>query len=125
MNICVGNLSRDVTGSDLREVFESFGRVETADVAKHRHGDGSRGFGYVGMPARSEAVCAVLGVHGRSLNGQRITATEVRLRDPVSGACRTRCHCRSERHPAGDTHPIPAAFRSEERSDGTGKNGLQ
>jgi RNA recognition motif-containing protein len=97
MNICVGNLSSDVIGSDLRDVFESFGRVETADVVKHRHGDGSTGLGYVGMPARSEAVCAVLGVHGRSLNGQTITATEVRPRDPVSGACRTRCHCRSGR----------------------------
>ena len=125
MNICVGNLSSDVTGSDLREVFEPFGRVETADVVRHRHGDESRGFGYVGMPARGEAVCAVLGVHGRSLNGRMITATEVRLRDPISGACRTRCHCRSARQPTGDTHLIPATFRSEERSDGTGKNGLE
>jgi RNA recognition motif-containing protein len=125
MNIYVGNLSRDVTESDLREVFESFGRVETAYVVKHRHGDRSRGFGYVGMPARSEAVCAVLGVHGRSLNGQTVTATEVRLRDPVSEGCRTRCHCRSERQQAGDTHPGPAAFRSEERGDGAGRNGLE
>jgi len=125
MDIYVGNLSSDVTGSDLREVFESFGRVETADVVKHRHSHESRGFGFVGMPARSEAVCAVLGVHGRSLNGQAITATEVRPRDPVSGACRTRCHCRSGRQSAGDVHPIPAAFRSQERSDGTGKNGLE
>jgi RNA recognition motif-containing protein len=125
MNICVGNLSSDVAGSDLREVFESFGRVETADVVKRRDGDRSRGFGYVRMPARSEAICAVLGVHGRSLNGQTITATEVRPRDLVSGACHTRCHCRGGRQPAGDTHPIPAAFRSEEKSDGTGKNGLE
>jgi RNA recognition motif-containing protein len=98
MDICVGNLPGDVTGSDLREVFESFGRVETADVVKHRHGDESRGFGFVDMPARSEAVCAILGVHGRNVNGRAITATEVRPRDPVSGACGTRCHCRqSER----------------------------
>ncbi|OHB66821.1 MAG: hypothetical protein A2Y77_14795 [Planctomycetes bacterium RBG_13_62_9] len=95
MDICVGNLPREVTGSDLREVFESFGRVETADVVKHRQGDESSGF--VGMPVRSEAVRAVLGVHGRSLNGQAVTATEVRPRDPVSGACRTRCRCRNER----------------------------
>jgi RNA recognition motif-containing protein len=95
MDIYVGNLPMEVTGSDLREVFESFGRVATADVVKHRHGDESRGFGFVGMPARSEAVCAVLGVHGRNLNGQAITATEVRPRDPISGACHTRCCCRA------------------------------
>jgi len=125
MDIYVGNLSSDVTGSDLREVFELFGRVERVDVVKHRDSDESRGFGFVGMPARSEGVCAVLSVHGRNLKGHVVTANEVRPMDPVSGACRTRCHCRSDRQPAGATHPIPAAFRSEERSDGTGRNGLK
>jgi len=95
MDICVGNLPRDTTGSDLREVFESFGRVETANVVKHGHGKESGGLGFVGMPARSEAVCAVLGVHGRSLRGQAITANEVQPRDPASGACGARCHCRN------------------------------
>jgi RNA recognition motif-containing protein len=95
MDICVGNLPRDMTRSDLREVFELFGRVETADMVKHRPGEESRGLGFVGMPARSEAIRAVLGVHGRNVNGRAITATEVRPRDPVSGACRTRCPCQS------------------------------
>ena len=94
MDICVGNLPRDVTDSELREVFESFGRVETADVVKHRRGEEPRRLGFVGMPVRSEAVCAVLCVHGRNVNGQTITATEVRPRDPASGAGRARCRCR-------------------------------
>ena len=94
MEICVGNLPGDVTGNDLREVFESFGRVETADVVKRREGEGVRGLGFVGMPVRSEAVCAVLRVHGRNVNGQTITVTEVRPREPASGVCRARCHCR-------------------------------
>jgi RNA recognition motif-containing protein len=96
MDICVGNLPGDITGSDLREVFESFGRVETADVARRRHGDESGGLGFVGMPARYEGVCAILGVHGRNISGQTITAAEVRPVDPVSGACHTRCRCRTE-----------------------------
>jgi RNA recognition motif-containing protein len=97
MEICVGNLPSDVTGNDLREVFESFGRVETADVVKRRGGEGFSGLGFVGMPVRSEAVCAVLRVHGRNVNGQTITVAEVRPREPASGACRARCHCRSEK----------------------------
>ena len=94
MDICIGNLPSDVTGSDLREVFESFGRVETAHVMKHRHG-GSRSFGFVAMPARNEAASAIVGLDGKYLKGQAITATEVRPRDPVCGACRTPCYCRS------------------------------
>ena len=95
MDICVGNLPSDVTGNDLREVFESFGRVETVGVVRRRYGDRSGSLGFVGMPDRSDAVPAVLSVHGRNLNGQAITAAEVRPRDPVSGACCTRCPCRS------------------------------
>jgi RNA recognition motif-containing protein len=102
MDIYVGNLSSDVTGSDLRGVFELFGRVEKVDVARCRHGDESRGFGFVGMPARSEAVSAVLSVHGRSLKGQMITVMEVQAGVAVSGACRTRCRCRSVRPASGN-----------------------
>lgn len=96
MDICVGNLPGGVTGNDLREVFELFGHVETADVVPHGRGSGSIGLAFVGMPARSEAASAVLGLHGRSVHGQTITAIEVRPRDPVSGACHSRCCCRRE-----------------------------
>jgi len=95
MDICVGNLPRDTTGNDLREIFEFFGRVETADVVRPRYGQESRGWGFVGMPSRSEATSAVLGLHGRNWDGQTITAIEVRPMDPISGACRSRCPCRS------------------------------
>jgi len=115
MDICVGNLPIGVTGRDLREVFESFGRVETADVLRHRRGDESRELGFVGMPARSEAICAVLSVHGRNLNGQAITATEIRPRDPVSGACHTRCHCRSRQLVTGNTHHLGDVQEEEEK----------
>jgi uncharacterized protein YjbJ (UPF0337 family) len=36
MSVYVGNLASDVTGNGLREVFEPFGRVETANVVKGR-----------------------------------------------------------------------------------------
>ena len=124
MDICVGNLPRDVTGNDLREVFASFGRVETADVAKRRRGDESRGLGFVGMPSRREAASAVLGLHGRNWSGQAVTVTEVRPRDPASGACCTRCPCRSEKQPTGNTHRIAAESRRQGQDHGAGENGL-
>jgi RNA recognition motif-containing protein len=96
MNICIGNLSKDITARNLREVFEFFGQVETADVVMRHEGNASGGLGFVGMPTRSEAVLAVLGVHGRTVSGRTITAAEIRPMDPISGACRNRCRCRSE-----------------------------
>jgi hypothetical protein len=51
----------------------------------------------VRMPARSEGVCALLGVHGRTIRGQTVTATEIRPADPVSGVGHSRCRCRSDK----------------------------
>ena len=92
MNIHVGNLPSDVTGSDLREAFESFGQVETARVVRQRHGGGSRGFGFVDMPSQSEAVSAIAGLDGKNLKGRTITANEARPKDPLCGTCRTPCY---------------------------------
>lgn len=101
MDICVGNLPREATARDLREVFVPFGRVDTVDIVRRRAGDDRRGLGFVGMPVRSEAVGAVLGVHGRTMNGQALTANEVQPRDPASQACRRRCPCCHSRATAG------------------------
>jgi RNA recognition motif-containing protein len=122
MNVYVGNLPSNVTGNDLRAVFEPFGRVETAHVVKHRHGGRSRSFGFVDMPARSEAVSAIVGLDGKNLKGQAITATEVRPRDPVCGACRTPCYCPSQEQAAGNARPISAASRKGEGGNDTYMN---
>lgn len=96
MDIYVENLPSGITADDLREVFEPFGSVETAEVPARRPSEESRRFGFVGMPARNEGVCAVLGVHGRTIGGQTVTATEIRPADPASGASLTRCRCRPD-----------------------------
>jgi RNA recognition motif-containing protein len=103
MNVYVGNLPSDVTGNDLREVFEPFGQVAAAHVVKHRHGGGSRGFGFVDMPSPSEAVSAIGGLDGANLKGRAITAHEVRPRDPVCGACRTPCYYLNGKEAIGNT----------------------
>jgi RNA recognition motif-containing protein len=125
MDICVGNLPRDTTGDGLREIFESFGRVEAVNVTRPRHGEESKGLGFVGMPARAEAVSAVLAVHGKTVNGQAITANEVQARGPVSGVCGTRCLCRAGDQPAGNTHLSREESRRERGGNGTGTNGLE
>jgi RNA recognition motif-containing protein len=125
MEICVENLPSDVTGNDLREVFELFGRVETADVVKHGYDNECRGLGFVDMPSRSEAASAVFGLHGRNWDGQAITATEVRPRDPVSGACCPRCDCRSRKQATENTQRISAESRRQGGDNSAGENGSE
>jgi RNA recognition motif-containing protein len=78
MNIYVGNLSRDVTEDDLRQAFEAYGQVETANVIKDRFSGESRGFGFVEMPSRNEAQTAILTLNGKDLKGRSITVNEAR-----------------------------------------------
>jgi len=80
MNIYVGNLARDVTENDLRQVFEPFGRVESANVIKDRFSGESRGFGFVEMPSKNEAQSAITGLNGTDFKGRVINVNEARPR---------------------------------------------
>jgi RNA recognition motif-containing protein len=78
MNIYVGNLSRDVTEDDLKQAFEAFGQVESANVIKDRFSGESRGFGFVEMPSKNEAQSAITGVNGKDLKGRMVVVNEAR-----------------------------------------------
>ena len=70
MNIYVGNLPYDATDVTIREAFESFGQVTSARVIKDKYNGQSRGFGFVEMPAQSQAQTAIKSLNGKELLGQ-------------------------------------------------------
>lgn len=80
MNIYVGNLSRDVTEEDLRQAFEAFGQVESANIIKDRFSGESRGFGFVEMPSKTEAQSAIDDLNGKDLKGRMANVSEARPR---------------------------------------------
>jgi RNA recognition motif-containing protein len=80
MNIYVGNLSPDITDEDLRQAFEAFGQVASANVIKDKFSGESRGFGFVEMPVAAEAQAAIAGLQGGELKGQPINVSEARPR---------------------------------------------
>ena len=59
MNIYVGNISYDATDETIKEAFESFGEVASARIIKDKYTGQSRGFGFVEMPAQSQAQTAI------------------------------------------------------------------
>jgi len=85
MNIYVGNLSHEVTDEDLRQVFEEFGQVESANVIKDKFSGDSRGFGFVEMPSKEEATAAISGLEERELKGKKINVNEARPRPTGRG----------------------------------------
>jgi RNA recognition motif-containing protein len=80
MNIYVGNLSRDVVESDLKEAFQAFGEVQTTSIIKDKFTSESRGFGFVEMPNKEEAEKAIAGMNGKDLKGRSLTVNEARPR---------------------------------------------
>jgi len=80
MNIYVGNLSNDVTDDDLRKAFEAFGQVESANIIKDKFSGESRGFGFVEMPNKTEALAALKEADGKELNGRAMKVNEARAK---------------------------------------------
>ena len=80
MNIFIGNLSYNVTESDLRQAFESFGQVVSATVIKDEQSGQSKGFGFVEMPDDSEAEEAIKALNESALNGRNIKVNQARPR---------------------------------------------
>lgn len=80
MNIYVGNLSQTVTEEDLRHTFQGFGQVASVSIIKDRVSGQSRGFGFLEMPNRTEALEAIKGLNGKELKGRPLTVNEARPR---------------------------------------------
>jgi RNA recognition motif-containing protein len=67
MNIFVAGLPYDLDDAELEEIFEKFGKVNSAKVAMDKETGKSRGFGFVEMPVESEAKEAIEGLNNISL----------------------------------------------------------
>lgn len=91
MNIFVGNLSREVSGDDLRQAFEAFGKVTSAKIIKDMFSGESKGFGFIEMPVNAEAQAAISGMNGKEMNGKVLNVNEARPRtdDGRSGGRRS------------------------------------
>jgi RNA recognition motif-containing protein len=88
MNIYVGNLSRQVTAEDLKTAFGQFGEVQTASVIKDKFTGEPRGFGFVDMPTKTEAVAAISALNRKDLKGQALKVNEARAKNSSGGGNR-------------------------------------
>jgi RNA recognition motif-containing protein len=80
-----GNLSYNVTSSDLTELFSQFGTVTNADVIADRESGRSKGFGFVEMSTDEEAQAAVAGLDQHEHDGRRLNVNEARPREERGG----------------------------------------
>jgi RNA recognition motif-containing protein len=81
----VGNLSYNVSESDLEALFAPFGTVESAQIIIDRETHRSKGFGFVEMSTDAEAQNAIQGLNGHEHEGRSLTVNEAKPRETRSG----------------------------------------
>ncbi|MFY7667615.1 MAG: RNA recognition motif domain-containing protein [Crocinitomicaceae bacterium] len=80
-SIFVAKLDFGVTSEQLRKLFEQHGKVFKANVATDRETGKSRGFGFVEMPNREEALNAIKSLDNFAVNGRPMTVKEAEARE--------------------------------------------
>lgn len=63
-------MSRETTEKDLRDIFESFGSVQSCVIVNDAETGRSKGFGFVDMPKDGDAKAAVRHLNGYELDGE-------------------------------------------------------
>ena len=80
MNIYIGNMSFDTTEDHLRQAFEGFGEVSTVKIITDRDSGQPKGFAFVEMSGKDEAIAAISGLNGQEMNGRALNVNEAKPR---------------------------------------------
>jgi cold-inducible RNA-binding protein len=90
IKLYVGNLSFQVTGESLEELFVAKGfPVTGARVICDREGGRSRGFGFVELGSREEADRAIGELHGFTVEGRALQVNEARPQESRGSGVRS------------------------------------
>ncbi len=76
MNLYVGNLNYRVRESDLREVMEEYGTVDSVKLITDRETRRSKGFAFIEMPDNGEAKNAIKELNGAEYSGRPMVVKE-------------------------------------------------
>jgi RNA recognition motif-containing protein len=81
INIYVGNLPFSASEDQLKDLFEAFGKVDSAKIVSDRFTGRSRGFGFVEMTEREEGLKAIKELDSKDFLGRALKVNEARPRE--------------------------------------------
>ena len=85
MKIFIAKLNFETSSDGLREAFEKFGQVESANVVADRVTGRSSGFGFIEMPNYDEGISAINTLDGSDFDGNTIVVKKAEPRESHSG----------------------------------------
>jgi RNA recognition motif-containing protein len=81
MKIYVGNLPFSMNEDDLRQLFEGYGQVTSADIIMDKMSGRSRGFGFIEMPDQAQGEAAIEALNSKPFKGRPLTVNEARPKE--------------------------------------------
>jgi len=78
----VGNLAYNTTEDELRQLFASYGTINSLNLISDRDTGRPKGFGFVEMSTEQEARAAISGLNAREVDGRAIKVNEANERPP-------------------------------------------
>ena len=78
IKLYVGNLSYQMSETQLKDLFMPFGEVGSVKIITDRATGKSKGFGFVEMTSRSQGEEAIKELNGKEINKRALTVNEAR-----------------------------------------------
>jgi len=90
MNIYVGNIPRETSEAELRELFVTHGEVSTVNLIRDKYTNMVKGFAFVEMPNKTEAESAIKSLDGTMFNGRALTVNPAKPKTESSSSSKPR-----------------------------------
>jgi RNA recognition motif-containing protein len=72
MTIYVGNISYTLSEDDIRKIFEVMGTVESVKLIRDKRTGKSKGYCFIEMPEKKEAMEAINTLDGKEVAGRNL-----------------------------------------------------
>ena len=96
INVFVGNLSLDMTETELKQEFVPYGEIMSAHIMNDKY-IGSRqpqGYGFVSMAVRAQGEAAIIGLNGKMLQNHTVNVLEALPLSPLENSISIKRNCR-------------------------------
>ena len=74
----VGSLPYSITEDELRELFSSYGPIDSVRIITDKFTGQSKGFGFVEMTNAEDAKKAIDGINGKQIGGRTLIVNDAR-----------------------------------------------
>lgn len=72
MTIYVGNVNYTLSEEDVKRIFEVLGKVDAIKIIRDKKTGKSKGFGFLDMPNKKEAMEAIKTLDGKTVAGRNL-----------------------------------------------------